>query len=288
MRLYVVDAFTSRRFSGNQAGVALLDAGEEFPGPELMQALAAELKHSETVFLRPQSADRFQLRYFTPAGEVDLCGHATIAAFTALREREGLEIGTYTAVTPAGALPIQVEREMVWMELAPPRVLRTLSDGEAEAIYRAYGLSLAHRPGDLPVQVVRAGLADVLLPVNSREALDGAVQNRDEVRRLSAQLDVVGVHMFWMDPVGPVRAHCRNFAPRYAIDEEAATGTSTGALTYYLHRLGKLHDGGQTQMMQGEAMGRPSELFSRLVQTEAGVKVFVGGRAVITLCARLL
>ena len=229
MRLYVVDVFTSRRFSGNQAGVALLGEGETFPGPEFMQALAAELKHSETVFLQPQSADRFQLRYFTPAGEVDLCGHATIAAFTALREQEGLGEGTYTAVTPAGALPIQVEHEMVWMELAPPRVLRTLTDQEAEAVYQAYGLSLIHRPGGLPVQAVSAGLADVLLPVNSRAALDGALQDRDEVKRLSEQLDVVGVHMFWADPIGPVSAHCRNFAPRYAIDEEAATGTAISA-----------------------------------------------------------
>ena len=86
MRLFIVDAFAKRRFAGNQAGVALLPAGEDFPEPGFMQALAAELRHSETAFVKRLGPDRFRLRYFTPEGEVDLCGHATIAAFTVLRE----------------------------------------------------------------------------------------------------------------------------------------------------------------------------------------------------------
>ena len=66
MELYVVDAFTTRRFSGNQAGVALL-AGD-FPAEEFMRALAGELKHSETAFVRQTGSGRFHIRYFTPPG----------------------------------------------------------------------------------------------------------------------------------------------------------------------------------------------------------------------------
>ena len=68
MQLYVVDAFTTQRFSGNQAGVALLSPGEDFPAGEVMRALAGELKHSETVFVKPLEGGGFHLRYFTPAG----------------------------------------------------------------------------------------------------------------------------------------------------------------------------------------------------------------------------
>ena len=288
MRLFIVDAFAKRRFAGNQAGVALLPAGEDFPEPGFMQALAAELRHSETAFVKRLGPDRFRLRYFTPEGEVDLCGHATIAAFTVLREADGLPVGDCTALTRAGALAIQVEGEAVWMDMAPPRVLRALTDREAAAVYRAYGLPEECRPVDLPVQVVSTGLADVLLPVDSGETLAAAIQDEAEVKRLSEELDVVGVHMFWPCLSGEVTARCRNFAPLYAIPEEAATGTSNGALTYYLYRRGKIAAGAENRFVQGEKMGKPSEILSRLTEGPDGVQVQVGGRAVLALRAQLL
>ena len=66
MKLYVVDAFTTRKFSGNQAGVALLGRDEDYPDDGFMQTLAAELKHSETVFVKRLGPESFRLRYFTP------------------------------------------------------------------------------------------------------------------------------------------------------------------------------------------------------------------------------
>ncbi len=88
MRIFIADAFTAVRFLGNQAGVVLLEDGEDFPENAWMQKLAAELKHSETAFVRRTSERAFQICYFTPDGEVELCGHATIAAFTLLREEK--------------------------------------------------------------------------------------------------------------------------------------------------------------------------------------------------------
>ena len=66
MKLYVVDAFTTRKFSGNQAGVALLGRDEDYPDDGFMQTLAAELKHSETVFVKRLGPESVRLRYFTP------------------------------------------------------------------------------------------------------------------------------------------------------------------------------------------------------------------------------
>ena len=102
MKLYVADAFTTQRFSGNQAGVAVLGT-EPFPAEELMRALAGELKHSETAFVRQTGEKSFHIRYFTPAEEVDLCGHATIASFTVLRDTGAIGPGDYALHTRSRA-----------------------------------------------------------------------------------------------------------------------------------------------------------------------------------------
>ena len=288
MKLYIVDAFTTQRFSGNQAGVALLSIEEPEPADAFCQALAAELKHSETAFVRPTGPDSFRLRYFTPEGEVDLCGHATIAAFTTLREAESLAPGTYRASTLAGELSIQVSEQAVWMDMAPPVEGRNFSPEETAELYAAYGLSTADCPEGFAPMVVSTGLQDILLPVSTAEALDRAEQNERAVTELSERYGVVGVHMFWPCLSEEAAAHCRNFAPLYAIPEEAATGTSNGALTYYLYRRGKLAAGAENRFVQGEKMGKPSEILSRLTEGTEGIRVRVGGRAVLTLRADLL
>ena len=288
MKLYIVDAFTTQRFSGNQAGVALLTSEEPELTDAFCQALAAELKHSETAFVRPTGPDSFRLRYFTPEGEVDLCGHATIAAFTTLREAEGLAPGTYRASTLAGELNIQVSDQAVWMDMAPPVEGRGFSSEETEELYAAYGLSAADCPEGYAPMVVSTGLQDILLPVSSMEALEKAQQDERAVTELSKRYGVVGVHMFWPCLSEEASAHCRNFAPLYAIPEEAATGTSNGALTYYLYCRGKISAGMENRFLQGEKMGKPSEILSRLTEGPDGVQVRVGGRAVLALQAQLL
>ena len=286
MELYVADAFTTVRFSGNQAGVALLGEGN-FPEESLMRALAGELKHSETAFVRRTGDRAFHIRYFTPAEEVDLCGHATIAAFTVLRDTGAIVPGDYALHTHSGDLEIGVGADAVWMDMAPPTDGPTFSEEEQGALYAAYGLSLADRPEGLEPQAVSTGLMDILLPVRDLDTLDRAVQNEAEVTRLSEHYNVVGVHMFC--PHTPdAAAHCRNFAPLYAIPEEAATGTSNGALTYYLFRRGLIQAGADNRFVQGEKMGKPSEILSRITEDNGSVKVRVGGRALITLKCELM
>lgn len=286
MRLYVADAFADRRFRGNQAGVALLAPGEPFPDPALMAALAGELKHSETAYVSPLGERAYHIRYFTPAGEVDLCGHATVAAFTVLREEDGLCPGPCRLVTRAGKLEITVEGGGVWMDMAPPRELRTFEGAEAAECYAAFGLTSVQAPAGLVPALVSTGLADILLPVCDRAALAGARQDRERVMALSRRWEAVGFHLFC--PGGAYTAHCRNFAPLCGIDEEAATGTANGALTYYLFRRGRLAAGGENLFLQGEEMGKPSQIRSRLTAEGEQVRVRVGGTAVVTLRCTLL
>lgn len=287
MYLYIADAFTTVRFSGNQAGVALLGS-QPFPEDGFMRALAGELKHSETAFVRQTGENAFHIRYFTPSEEVDLCGHATIAAFTVLRETGVSHPGLSALHTRSGDLEVEVRPESVWMDMAAPLEGRTFSPEEQTALYAAFGLTAADRPVGLEPQAISTGLLDILLPVRDSQTLARAVQNETEVSRLSEHYGVVGVHMFCPDPGAGVTARCRNFAPLYAIPEEAATGTSNGALTYYLYRRGLVSPIAENRFIQGEAMGKPSEILSRLTQTDAGVKIRVGGRAVLSLRCELL
>ena len=280
MKVYVMDSFSDRIFGGNQAGVVLADKALE---PAVMQQVAAELKHSETAFVW-QTEEGNRLRYFTPAGEVDLCGHATVAVFALLRRLGRIEDGTHKALTRAGALEIEVSGETVWMDMAPPKTLGVLPEESWEELYGAYGLTLEDRPADLPPEIVSTGLADIMMPVRDHETLLRAVQNERTVTELSRRFDVTGVHMFCL---GEEAVYCSNFAPLYDIPEECATGTSNGALNYYLYERSLVEPERENLFLQGEHMERPSRILSRLTVQDGAVRVRIGGQAVMSLAGEM-
>lgn len=280
MKVYVMDSFSDRIFGGNQAGVVLADKALE---PAVMQQVAAELKHSETAFVW-QTEEGNRLRYFTPAGEVDLCGHATVAVFALLRRLGRIEDGTHKALTRAGALEIEVSGETVWMDMAPPKTLGILPEESWEELYGAYGLTLEDRPADLPPEIVSTGLADIMMPVRDHETLLRAVQNERTVTELSRRFDVTGVHMFCL---GEEAVYCSNFAPLYDIPEECATGTSNGALTYYLYERSLVEPERENLFLQGEHMERPSRILSRLTVQDGAARVRIGGQAVMSLAGEM-
>ena len=278
MRGFVADAFSAEIFGGNQAGVILLD-GAEFPVESLMQAVAGELKHSETAFVRQLSDDTVHIRYFTPTGEVDLCGHATIASFSVLRELGMIRDGAFRLITAAGEQTVRVEDSKVFLTIRPVRILRELTDTETAALLAAYGLGQTDVWPGLPAALVDSGLTDIMLPVRDRDALMAAVQKDGEVSDLSRHYDAVGVHMFCPGD-GSCSARCSNFAPLWGIPEECATGTANAGLTAYLTHKGILPGDEELLIVQGEHMGRRSEIRTRLVREDA---VEVGGTAVISM-----
>lgn len=279
MEAYVMDAFSSKVFGGNQAGVVL----PQRPLADAeMQQIAAEFKHSETAFVRCEADGSVTLRYFTPAGEVELCGHATVGSFALLRALGKIGDGGLSARTKAGDLAIEVSGDTVWMDMAPPKVLRTLEPEEWGELYRNYGLTLADKPPMLAPEIVSAGLADIMMPVKDHAALLRAVQDAPAVTALSRRYEVTGVHMFCLGEES-CTAWCSNYAPLYDIPEECATGTSNGALTYYLYRHGLVRAGEENAFLQGEHMHRPSEIRSRLLAQEGKVTVRIGGRAAMSM-----
>ena len=270
MKLFIVDAFTDKPFGGNPAGVVLLDS-DAFPKDDLMLSIASELRYSETAFIRRHSAQEYTIRYFTPKAEVDLCGHATIASFFMLHQKE-LASGQCLCHTKAGDLHIEVG-EKVMMQMAKPRIVATLT--ETEEIYRALGMKDYHPT--MPVQIVYAGLPDIMIPLPSLDILKSLLPNMDAIAAITKKYDSVSFHVFAFGNDG-YTAHVRDFAPLYDIPEESATGTANASLTYYLQQCGSIGKEAECSFIQGEAMGRPSVVATRI---QADGNIFVGGTAAI-------
>ena len=179
MEAYVMDAFSARIFGGNQAGVVLPDRPLS---DAVMRQIAAEFKHSETAFVTREPDGSVSLRYFTPAGEVELCGHATVASFALLRQLGSVPDGDCTAHTKAGELTVTVRGDTVWMDMAPPQLLADIPEEEWAPLYAAYGLTEGDCPAGYIPRIVSTGLADIMLPVRDHDTLMRAVQNAPEIR----------------------------------------------------------------------------------------------------------
>ena len=276
MKYFIVDAFTEKPFGGNTAGVVLLD-GNKFPNETLMQNIAAELRYSETAFVRNDGNAHYTVRYFTPKGEVELCGHATIASF-ALLHQLGIASGRCICRTLAGELEIDAASD-VMMQMAKPRIVSTLSDDETAEAYRATGID--YHP-TLPVQISYSGLSDVMLPMPSVEVLNKLNPNMDAITTFTQKLGVVSIHPFAFGNDG-YTAHVRDFAPAYGVPEESATGTANAALTHYLSVNGVITPGSH-RFLQGETMGRPS-VVATLLADDGDIRV--GGKATVVAEGRL-
>ena len=289
MKFYIVDAFTETTFGGNPAGVVILPEGADFPSDEVMVKTAAELRYSETAFIKKLGEKEFQIRYFTPAAEVDLCGHATIGSFKALLHGGYIEDNAvYMNHTLSGDLNIVVKDGFILMDMATPVKISEIACEEGlEELYTIMGLSYADQKAkgvNLIPQMISTGLPDIMMPVASQTDLAAIAPDFPALSKLSERYEVVGVHAFTLDCEGDevkTTCHVRNFAPLYDIDEEAATGTSNGALTYYGYLNGFVAAGDDCRFVQGEAMDRPSVILSHIEADAETCKIQVGGTGVI-------
>ncbi len=300
MKYYIVDAFTLRPFGGNTAGVVLLE-GQPFPDENLMLQVAAELRYSETAFVRFTHAithshnNTFEahVRYFTPKAEVELCGHATVATF-ALLHKLGVAEGRCLCHTLAGELEVETG-ERVMMQMATPRIVETVAN--TEEIYKALGLNPSNfnfhfSIFNLPVQVAYAGLNDFMIPVPDVATLNSLQPDMETIAAITEAHGTTSFHVFALPTDtftqshnNAITAHVRDFGPLYGIPEESATGTANAALTHYLAVNGVIPTQGDFSFLQGEAMGRPSIVSTRIAPD--GI-VYVGGTAAIVAEGNLL
>ncbi|MCR4708763.1 MAG: PhzF family phenazine biosynthesis protein [Clostridiales bacterium] len=284
MKFYIVDAFTDEIFGGNPAGVVILPEGADFPTDEICVKTAKELRYSETAFIKRLNDREFNIRYFTPAAEVELCGHATIGSFAALRYGGYIGDGEFMNHTISGDLNIGVDGERVLMDMAVPVKINEISEEDKLVeLYKIMGLDYLDQKArglKLIPQMISTGLPDIMMPVLTEADLDAIEPDFKALYDLSARYEVVGVHAFTLDG-DDATCHVRNFAPLYDIDEEAATGTSNGALTYYGYLNGFVKSGDNCKFIQGEKMQRPSAIESHIEADENGCLIRVGGRGIM-------
>lgn len=223
-----VDAFSDRPFAGNPAAVVL---GEEALSPELMQAIAAENNLSETAFLVERGEegrpDQWDLRWFTPTTEVELCGHATLGAAVALRHW-GLGAPAMGFHTRSGLLTVREAGELLELDLPAVPLGEKLQDPLVSAAIGVAGPMWELRR----VHGVRYLLA--LLP--DAEAVR---QARPDLRRLGAL--GVNVVITARAPEGArVDVVSRFFAPAVGVDEDPVTGSAHCSLgPFWAERLGR-------------------------------------------------
>ncbi len=289
VNIFQVDAFTNEAFGGNPAGVVTNSKGIS---SEQMQKIANEMNLSETAFVRQLDDCYFKIRYFTPLCEVDLCGHATIAAVHTLANKgyiKPIENGGKIANIETGVGPLKVEIQFrnytpvnVIMEQATPKSTGAVED--LKELLECFNLNA----DDLGVgnkrampEIISTGLPDIMLPVNSKKSLMGMEVDFCRLRDLSNRLGVTGVHAFSYDEEKEV-AYARNFGPAVGIDEEAATGTANGALIYYL-RKNRFLSGDSLLVHQGESLKRPSIINCYIEERDGSYSVRVGGSAAIVM-----
>src|SRR6056297_409407 len=283
----LVDAFTTDPLSGNAAGV-IPDA--EGLSDEQCQAVARELAVSETAFISPSTEADRRIRFFTPTQEVDLCGHATIAAHASLHDEGELGAGSHSLETAVGVLEIEIEPDgTVWMTQDSPTVVQRAVDYDrlAEAL-GCEASTLQDVGADIPVARASTGLPVLVVPINFLESLGGLDPDMGTIETLSEEFDVAGIYAFTFDTLSTdATAHGRFFAPAVGVDEDPVTGTASGACAAYFHTAGSaafddLDD--ELRFEQGDFLDRAGRVRARVDTDDGGsTRVRVGGQAVTTV-----
>jgi len=221
LRITQVDAFTDQPFHGNPAAVCILPA----PGDEdWMRKVAREMNLAETAFLYPQ-ADGYNLRWFTPAVEVDLCGHATLAASHVLWEEGRLKPSQIARFyTKSG--PLTAERKGDWIEMDFPAVPEEASPAPA-GLAEALGTCLSY---------VGRNRFDYLVEVDSEQSVRRLQPDYAGLKKIPGR----GVIVTSRSESAAFDFVSRFFAPGAGIDEDPVTGSAHCCLgPYWSRRLGK-------------------------------------------------
>lgn len=271
--LYRLAAFTRDPRGGNPAGVWL---GDELPDAATMQRIATEVGYSETVFLAPQGRDRFRVRYYSPRAEVSFCGHASVAAGVQLGHLHGA--GGYAFETAVGEVPVHVENgDGAWratlVSVTPGH--RPASPALVAEILALLGWCVDELDHALPPALAYAGAWHLVLAAATRERLSRLSYAFEPLRLVMAREGLTTLQLVWRET--PSRFHARNPFPVGGVVEDPATGAAAAALGGYLRDAGLIEAPARLEILQGEAMGRPSRL-EVAVPASGGIEV--GGGAV--------
>jgi PhzF family phenazine biosynthesis protein len=259
IRIVQVDAFTNKPFAGNPAAVCVL---QNAPAEQWMRDVAREMNLSETAFLVPQDGG-YSLRWFTPAVEVDLCGHATVASAHVLWQDGHLLQGQQARFHTRSGL-LTADRMGDWIELDFPAKLATPVEAP-DCLLSALGV---REP-----RFVGKNAFDYLVEIDSEVELRALSPDHGMLRKLPVRGVIVTAR-----GSGEFDFVSRFFAPGSGVDEDPVTGSAHTALgPYWSGPLGK------TEFLAYQASARGGVVKVRVV----GDRVKLGGQAVTVMTGEL-
>jgi PhzF family phenazine biosynthesis protein len=261
-KIFQIDAFTSKPFKGNPAAVCILTQNH---ADAWMQNVAREMNLSETAFLS-KNADGFDLRWFTPAVEVDLCGHATLASAHALWEGGYIDAKEQCRFyTRSGLLTAKRAKcNDGWIEMDFPAEPETGATAPAD-LSRALGVGFKY---------VGKNRFDYLVEIESEEKLRGINPDFALLNTIAAR----GVIVTSPSASGEYDFVSRFFAPQVGVDEDPVTGSAHCCLApYWAARLGR------KELVGYQASARGGFVRVRVVHD----RVYISGQAVTVLQGKL-
>lgn len=260
MKIYQVDAFTEKPFSGNPAGVCVLNQKLD---EKLMQNIAREMNLSETAFL-VKNSDGYDLRWFTPNGEIDLCGHATLASAHILWEKGFLKNDQEARFSTKSGL-LTAKMNDGWIELNFPALPEEKTEPPA-GLLESLGIEAIY---------VGKNIFDYLVEVESEETVRTMKPDFVKLSKVPAR----GVIVTARDGAGEYDFVSRFFAPEVGIWEDPVTGSAHCCLGPYWQK--KLN---RDEFIAYQASERGGVLKVKVI----GERVLISGNAVTVLEGELL
>ncbi len=249
-------AFTSSPQGGNPAGVWI---GNELPAAEEMQSIAKQVGFSETAFVAPLLGTTRTVRYYSPEAEVAFCGHATVATGVALGQKSGSAV--YQFETTVGTIPVKVTEQdgkfLATLTSVEPKYEPAPKQLLSKALEALHWNEQELDP-ELPPARAFAGNWHLVIAVKSKSRLDNLNYDFEKLKALMLDNDLTTLQLIWKENEKLI--HSRNPFPVGGVVEDSATGAAAVALGGYLREAKLISAPKEIDILQGEVMGRPSQL----------------------------
>jgi PhzF family phenazine biosynthesis protein len=297
VRIFQVDAFTAKRFSGNPASVVIDADGQT---DATLTAIAREFPHAETAFVTSAAAadHDLRIRFFNARQEAPFVGHATIAAHAVLLTLGRRAVGVCRQHSGTGVIDVSAtikkgasgEENVIEFRQSVPDLDAPLPFKTTLRVAEALKIPATQLHDIMPARIARKGSTRLLLPIADRGTLDQIVPNFDTLQTLGAEIGAEGFFVFAVQrDAERLSTESRMFCPALGIPEDPVSGNAHAMLAAYLWDLGQVAKKSSNFIgRQGRHMHRPGKVHTRLEVDQGELRaVHIAGTAVIVSEGRL-